>query len=44
MANFQGKISDNLYDGLEQLKAEVGGAHAGFLGCMANAYELHKVR
>lgn len=44
MANFQGKVSDDLYDRLEQLKAEAGGTHAEFLERMANAYELHKVR
>lgn len=44
MANFQGKVSDELYDRLEQLKSEAGGTHAEFLERMANAYELHKVR
>lgn len=44
MANFQGKVSDDLYDRLEQLKSEAGGTHAEFLERMANAYELHKVK
>ena len=45
MAQYQGKVSDELYDKLEELKASSGGGtYAEFMERMANAYELHKVR